>query len=143
MSHHKQFHANPDLFADPYLNVNKQFLSSLATCPNQHLAGCAGSASTPHQVTKTSSDVFHTQPPAQSIPLAKQPVQENFQNGNGEYLKIGDQEFDTNGIIAPSKLGWNHPVVSPPGTEWLGTRYYANPTLAQMNGQIQWASAHQ
>ena len=82
MSHYKQFHANPDLFADPYLNVNKQFLSSLATCPNQHLAGCASNASTPHQVAKTSSDVFHKQPPARSIPLAKQPVQENFQNGN-------------------------------------------------------------
>ena len=86
--HHnaKQFHANPELFNDPYLNVAPQYLSSLATCPNQPLAGCAGSASTPQKVVNTSADVFHRLPPARSIALAKQHVSENFQNGHGGYV---------------------------------------------------------
>ena len=105
MPHYKQFHANLDLFADPYLNVNKQFLSSLATCPNQHLAGCDSNASTPPQVAKTSSDVFHTQPPARSIPLAKQPVQENY---NGGYLKIENQEFDIRGVLRSHTIRSNY-----------------------------------
>ncbi len=143
-----QFHANPTIFQNPYYNVPCDYLSSLATCPNQagagcpnqSLAGCTG-FTTPGQIQKMSADVWRGAgaPLARSIPLASK---EHFHNGNGGYVTIGDQTFDTTGIIAPNKHGWSHPVVSPPGTEWLGTRHYANPTLAQMNGQIQWTSKH-
>jgi len=40
-NHHQQFHANPQIFDDPYLNTPKKYLSSLETCPNYHIARCA------------------------------------------------------------------------------------------------------
>ena len=142
MKQNHQFHANPDIFFDPYLNTPKKYLSSLATCPNTPLVGCKPLRN-PQQVINHSADVFHgvSAPTARFIPLASTSsnINENFQNGKGGYVTVGGETFDTTGIIAPRS--WHEPVVSPPGTEWLGTRHYANPTLAQMGGQIQWLPA--
>jgi hypothetical protein len=140
MNKNNQFHANPEIFFDPYLNTPKKYLSSLATCPNKPLSGC-NPIQNPQQVINYSADAFHGAAGSRSIQLAPSPIvmNENFQNGKGGYVTVGDQQFDTTGIIAPRS--WHEPVVSPIGTDWLGTRHYANPTLAQMGGQIQWLPA--
>ena len=141
MPTHK-FHANPELFADPYHYTDKSHLSSLASCPNPPLQGCNSPASTCKKLIDYSANVFHGTggKGVRFIQLAKS-SNEHFQNGNGGYVTVGDDEFDTMGIIAPSKAGWDFPVISPLGSGFLGTRRYANPTLAQAGGQIQWRPA--
>jgi len=106
-NHHQQFHANPEIFEDPYLNTPKKYLSSLATCPNSHIAGCAP-LNGPNNVMEHNADVFHNAPPATFIQLAREPKESFLQHQSCGYTKVGNQEFDRRGITPRSANCLDH-----------------------------------
>ena len=132
------FHANNDIFLDPYLNTPCDQLSTLADCdcePNKK-AGCIGFI--PESVMRgMPADVFRNFPNnAVSIGLASQGAKsEGYQPGNTLYTKVGNLEFDTRGTIVQA------PTVGPPVTSnsWPcqnGKCQYPNENTAQYAGHL-------
>jgi len=141
----QQFHANAPLFYNPYLGTNPNFLSSLAQCTpgrDPQLAGCKNFVPN-SEIRNMSADVFHGQggPGVRYIPMANSgangAVSEglNFVYNGDNYVSLNGQQFDIFGTIAPLKSGYDKPVCGR-----LGNITYANPTVAQTSGQIEWSN---